>query len=197
MRVHLEHLLEAAGAGQRTHAAPDGSIISKTRQPRGRQRLGQLEPPSQTVLWRRQVLQGRLCPAAPPPDTQHVAGATDPPVVGIEVHVDKPLGHRRRDLEPRYRRRDRGARSSRDSSKPALHRPQVQRVELPLDLDVGVSSAFGRRHPDQCYPSIAADRIAAARFGTCAVPERPHTSHLERRGGLRVGPRMRGHLPQS
>ena len=96
--------------------------------------LGDLQTLAQAAsLGGTAVLERDLVVAAAAPGADDEAGAGDAPVVGVEIGVDQP---------PR-RSGQRGHRPSvagldgegRERGQPALDRPQVEGVELPLDLD--------------------------------------------------------------
>ena len=143
---------------------PTGPSSPRPVEPGRGQDLGDLETLAQAAaLGGAVVLEGDLVVAAAAPGAHDEAGAGDAPVVGVEIGVDQPP---RRSGERGDRPSVAGLDGQRgERGQPALHRPQVEGVELPLDLDrVGlarlVSLGIGHR----------AHATAGAQFG---CPEWP------------------------
>jgi hypothetical protein len=130
----LEHLAQPARARDGAQATAHGTFGPEVADAARRHDLGHLEPLAQPVPLRRMhVLHGHLDLAATVARARHEAGARHAPVVGVEVGVDEPPG----------RLCQRGHRAApcgldgerRQGGEPALHRTQVEGVELPLDFD--------------------------------------------------------------
>jgi len=126
---------------------PDRAVVAQVADAVGPDRLGHLQALAEAARpCGCGVLQRGFVPAALAPGAQHEPGAPDPPVLRVEIAVDladRGLGHGRQgpDLPAR------GHPAARECGQPALHRPQVEGVELPLDLDVivGLRGPLGRR----------------------------------------------------
>ena len=176
--AYLEHLVEPPSADDGAQPASHRTVRTERGQPRRRQDLGHLQALAEpTPLGGPGVLQRDLVVATAAPGAHDEPGAGDAPVVGVEVGVDQAPGrageggHR-----PAVARLD-GQR--REGGEPALDRPQIERVELPLDLDGvvlarlvalgighrGQATAGLRRRPGA--PPIAA--VGAGHGGKCAT----------------------------
>ena len=96
--------------------------------------LGDLQTLAQAAALRgTAVLEGDLVVAAAASGADDEAGAGDAPVVAVEIGVDEPPRRSgERGHGPSVARLDG---ESRQGGQPALDRPQVEGVELPLDLD--------------------------------------------------------------
>ena len=114
--------------------ATDRPVLAQSVETRRRQDLGDLQTlPQAAALGRTVVLEGHLVVPATAPCAHDEAGSGDAPVVAVAVGVDQPA----------RRSGQRGDRPSvggldgerRERGEPPLHRPQVEGVELPLDLD--------------------------------------------------------------
>ena len=137
--THLEHLAQPAGTDDGAQAAPDRTVVAERGQSGRGEDLGDLQALAQTASLRGTVvLEGDLVLAAAPSGADDEAGTGDAPVVAVEIGVDQPPRRSgERGHGPSVARLD-GER--REGGQPAFHRPQVERVELPLDLD-GVVTA--------------------------------------------------------
>ena len=146
--AHLEHLVQPAGTDDGAQAASDRSVVSEPVQTGRGEDLGDLQALAQAAPLRGAVvLEGDLVAAAAAPGADDEAGAGDAPVVAVEIGVDQPArragerGHR-----PSVARLDG---EGGEGGQPAFHRPQVEGVELPLDLDGVVPArllSLGIRH---------------------------------------------------
>ena len=146
--AHLEHLAQPAGTDDGAQPASDRSVVSEPVQTGRREDLGDLQALAQAAPLRGAVvLEGDLVAAAAAPGADDEAGAGDAPVVAVEIGVDQPArragerGHR-----PSVARLDG---EGGEGGQPAFHRPQVEGVELPLDLDGVVPArllSLGIRH---------------------------------------------------
>ncbi len=137
--AHLQHLAQPVRADDGAQAPAHRALRSEPVGPGRREHLGHLEALAQpAALGRARVLQGDLVLAAAPTGAQDEAGAGDTPVVGVEVGVGQ--------TPRRAGQRGDGAAvvgldgEGGQGGQPALHGAQVERVELPLDLD-GVARA--------------------------------------------------------
>ena len=112
---------------------PPGRRAQRAQARRG-QDLGHLEALAQPAPLRGAgVLEGDFVVAAAPAGADDEAGAGDAPVVRVEVRVDQaPRRAGQRGDGPAVGRLDG---EGGQGGQPPLDRPQVERVELPLDLD--------------------------------------------------------------
>ena len=132
----LEKVVQGRPTGECAEAATDGTLRAQGVEPGGGKRLGLLDATAKPRLGRGRVLQGDLSLVAMVPDPQDEARSADPPVLGVEVDVDGALDGEVLDGDG-HRRSGRGARHDlREGAQPPLDGPKVERVELPLDLDV-------------------------------------------------------------
>ena len=162
-RPNLDHLVEAFLAGHGRDAAPDRAIRAQLRDVSSLQELGELLALTEPVgADRFEALERRLVVAAVAPRPQHVPRSGHAPILAVEVAVDQPAGglgqRRQRGDGPvdRAVRRALGALGSGEAREvgclaglaqlggasgqrrePPLDGAQVERVELPFDLDVG------------------------------------------------------------
>ncbi len=133
-RADLQHLVHTPHTNDGAQAPAHRSIGSEGREARGREDLSDLESLTESVArGRSRVLQRDFVVAAPASRARHEAGAGDAPVVGVDVGVDEATrGARQR----RHRATLAGFdREGGQRGEPALDRAQIERVELPLDLD--------------------------------------------------------------
>ena len=133
-RPHLEYLAQGMGADDGPQAPAHRAVSAESAHPCGREDLGDLEPPAQTVaLGGARVLEGDFVVTAPASGAHHEAGAGQAPVGRVEIRVGQPPWRRGQsgDGAPVVGLdRERG-----QGGQPALHGAQVERVELPLDFD--------------------------------------------------------------
>ena len=133
-RPDLEHLVHVSRTDDGAQSSSHGSVGSEGGKPRRRKDLGDLESLAQSVAPSRpRVLQRDLVVAAPASRARDEAGASDAPVVGVEVGVDEATrGARQGRDRPEVTGlgRERGQRGE-----PSFDGAKVERVELPLDLD--------------------------------------------------------------
>ena len=132
--THLEHFAQPAGTDDGAQAAPDRPVVAEPGQSGRGEDLGDLQTLAQAASLRgAAVLEGDLVVAAAAPGADDEAGSGDAPVVAVEIGVDQPPRRSgERGHGPSVARLDG---ESREGGQPAFHRPQVEGVELPLDLD--------------------------------------------------------------
>jgi hypothetical protein len=130
----LEHLAQRPRARDGAQATADGTLRPEVADAAGWHDLGHFEPLAQAIpLGGVHVLHGDFDMASAVAGTRDESGARHAPVVGVEIGVHKSPG----------RLRERGHRAAavgldgkrREGGEPAFHWPQVEGVELPLDLD--------------------------------------------------------------
>ncbi len=162
--LHLEHLVQWPPADERRYPPPDGPGPVEPVVGGAVERFVHLPPTLRRAVGAArqsgQRLQGHFLLGLRVPDAQDVAGLGDPPVVGVEVEVVLDHGRlRRRDQRPQGCERLR----ARQGGQPPAHRPQVEGIELPLDLDrVGLPTPWTDGHGTGGYcrpagPSARAD----------------------------------------
>ena len=177
--AHLEHLAQTARTDDGAQAASDRSVVSEPVQTGRGEDLGDLQALAQAAPLRGVVvLEGDLVAAAATPGADDEAGAGDAPVVAVEIGVDQPArraserGHR-----PSVARLDG---EGGEGGQPAFHRPQVEGVELPLDLDGVVPArllSLGIRH--RAHATAGSRRFPG---GAIAAVARGRNGNLRRSG---------------
>ncbi len=139
--AHLKDLAQWPGTDDGAQAAPDRPVGAEPGQSGWRQDLGDFQTLAQSAaLGGPVVLQRDLVLSAPPTRPDDEAGAGDAPIVAVEIGIHQTPG---RSGERGHRPSVTGLDGeSREGGEPPLHRPQVEGVELPLDLDGVVPARF-------------------------------------------------------
>ena len=133
---YFEEVGKRSVTGQCTQSASDRSPWIQRIETSWGEGLTYLDPSSQPGHCWRGVLQGHFSLVSQVSDTEDETGSSDSPVLGIEIDIDgSPHGlghHGDDDGSP--------ARTSRhhpgECGQPPLHGSEIERVQLPLDLDV-------------------------------------------------------------
>ena len=139
--AHLEDLAQRRGNRQWRGGGARPARRGRARTIPTGEDLGDLQTLAQpAALGGPVVLQGDLVLTAAAPGADDEAGAHDAPIVAVEIRVHQTPGRSR---QRRHRTSVAGLYGeSREGGQPALHGPQIEGVELPLDLDGVVPARF-------------------------------------------------------